>query len=74
MNADGSGAHDVTNHPANDFEPAWSPEGKKIAFASDRARKNHPDIYVMNVDGTHVVRVTRHLGKGAFAPSWQPKP
>jgi Tol biopolymer transport system component len=73
MNADGSGARDLTNHPANEFAPAWSPDGRLIAFSSDRARKYHQDIYVMHADGTHVVRITRSLGQGAYQPSWQPK-
>jgi TolB protein len=26
----------VTNHPAGDFRPAWAPDGRSIAFSSDR--------------------------------------
>ena len=32
MNADGSGQTNLTNNPAFDFDPAWSPDGTKIAF------------------------------------------
>jgi len=34
--ADGSGAQNLTNHPAFDGWPAWSPDGTRIAFASNR--------------------------------------
>jgi TolB protein len=74
MNADGSDPRDLTNHPADDIAPAWSPDGRKIAFVSDRAKKDHGDLYVMNADGTHVVRVTRRLGRGVWGPSWQRLP
>ena len=36
VNADGSGQRNLTRHPANDFKPSWSPDGRRIAFASDR--------------------------------------
>ncbi len=35
MNADGSEQKNLTNSPGNDYNPSWSPDGKKIAFSSD---------------------------------------
>jgi hypothetical protein len=61
--------------PGNDFEPAWSPDGQKIAFASTRDVKDDSDpnveIYVMNADGTHPVRLTDDPATDD-QPSWQP--
>jgi Tol biopolymer transport system component len=79
VSVDGSDPRNLTNHPADDIQPAWSPDGRRIAFVSDRAMKAHADVYVMNADGSHVVRVTRHLGpnfgqRGAWNPRWQPLP
>src|SRR5216117_1720966 len=48
MNADGSGATRLTNNPAADGGPIWSPDGTKIAFISDR--DGNVEIYVMNAD------------------------
>jgi Tol biopolymer transport system component len=49
MNSDGSEQPRLTHNPARDFAPAWSPDGRKIAFAS--TRDGNPEIYVMNADG-----------------------
>jgi Tol biopolymer transport system component/formylglycine-generating enzyme required for sulfatase activity len=46
----------LTNNKANDWHPSWSPDGRKLAFTSDR--DGNLDIYVMNDDGTGVVRLT----------------
>ena len=40
----------LTNNAAFDIEPSWSPDGTKIAFASDR--DGNSEIYVMNADGS----------------------
>ena len=68
MNPDGTGITRLTNSPAFDSDGAWSPDGKRIAFASDRDRPGG-DIYVMNADGTNVVRLTSGPGSTG-APSW----
>jgi TolB protein len=66
-NSDGSAAVNLTNDPAFDGWPAWSPTGGKIAFASNRAG-NH-EIYIMNPDGTGVRKIADTKGR-ATAPKW----
>ena len=56
VNADGSNPVNLTNNPADDRSPTWSPDGRRIAFVSDRDG-NH-EIYVMNADGTGQTRLT----------------
>ncbi len=36
MDADGGNQENLTNHPVDDMEPAWSPDGTKIAFVTFR--------------------------------------
>jgi Tol biopolymer transport system component len=40
MNPDGSGQTNLTNNPASDSGPAWSPDGSRIAFHTDRDGNN----------------------------------
>lgn len=70
MQADGSDMVNLTNHPAWDGTPAWSPDGKRIAFTSDREGDN-PQIYVMNADGSDVVRLTVSHSMDMM-PAWSP--
>jgi Tol biopolymer transport system component len=70
MNADGTGQANVTNDPAFDAYAVWSPSGRRIAFASDRANPSgNLDIYVMNADGSNVTRLTT---RGGAYPAWSP--
>ena len=70
MDADGENQENLTNHPAHDAEPDWSPDGTKIAFVSDR-NGDRTQIYVMNADGKNVIRLTDGRGwKGD--PDWSP--
>ena len=55
MNSDGAAVRQLT-FTNNNFDPAVSPDGTKVAFAS--SRNNNTDVYVVNVDGTNLFRVT----------------
>ncbi|HEV8264040.1 MAG TPA: hypothetical protein VGQ06_03750 [Gemmatimonadales bacterium] len=69
MNADGSGVTRLTDNPAADVQPTWSPDGSRIAFVSTRDGTN--DIYAMKADGTGVTRLTTSsTAYGARAPAW----
>jgi Tol biopolymer transport system component len=65
----GTAILNLTNHPAEDYQPAWSPDGEKIAFASDR--DGDFDIYIMNADGSGVTQLTDDPAWDEH-PSWSP--
>jgi len=67
MNIDGTGRTRLTDHYGSVSGPAWSPDGSKIAFASDRSGQS--EVYVMNADGSGLVQVTT---TGGQAPAWSP--
>jgi len=68
MNADGSGVTRLTAHPGLDLTPAWSPDGSRIAFASNRTGSFQ--IHAMNADGTAVRQLT---SQGQHTdPAWSP--
>lgn len=60
----------LTNHFANDYMPDWSPDGRQIAFTSDRD-DSPGDIFVMDSDGASQRNLTRHPARD-LDPSWAP--
>jgi Tol biopolymer transport system component len=54
----GTTATQLTNDPARDIMPVFSPDGSKIAFASDRA--GNWDLYLMDVNGGQAQQVTNN--------------
>ncbi len=70
MNDDGTEQVQLTDHEANDNDPVWSPDGRKIAFSSDRDDAVH--VYVMNADGSNVHRLTNSTDIHEVNPAWSP--
>jgi Tol biopolymer transport system component len=63
-NADGSNVTRLTNDPAVDGDPAWSPDGTRIAFI------RVGNLFIMNADGSNVVQKT--FTNDAGNPAWSP--
>jgi TolB protein len=55
--------------PAKDRYPAWSPDGKRLAFSSDR--NGRPDIWITDLKGLDTVQLTQDPAS-ATSPAWSP--
>jgi Tol biopolymer transport system component len=51
--------------------PDWSPDCSMVAFQSNRADEDNPDIFVMTADGSRVRRITTHRASDE-SPAWSP--
>ena len=77
MNADGTGVVRLTDNSVYDWPTAWSPDGTRILFVRDPDGGGHGfgnddlEIYVMNADGTGVVRLTDN-SVGDWPAAWSP--
>ena len=69
MDSDGSNQVRITDNPARDYDPAWSPDGKMIAFVSNR-NKGRNQIWVIDADGANPIRLTD--GVWDQNPDWSP--
>jgi Tol biopolymer transport system component len=70
MNADGSDQRALTSGREENTQPAWSPNGRRIAYTSVGERGNM-EIYVMDADGSNKRRLTDHA-RPDDAPAWSP--
>ena len=74
MNADGSGQTRITNtpNPVQNVDPAWSPDGKQIAFFTDRDNLGiEEDLWIMNADGSSPRQLTFNTVVD-FSVDWAP--
>ncbi len=69
MRADGSGITDLTGTGHLSFDPAWSPEGSRLAFVSDHDDER-ASIWVLNADGSGLMQLTQ--GPAEREPAWSP--
>jgi len=69
VKADGTELTRLTDHPAADQRADYSPDGRRIAFQSNR--DGNVELYAMNADGSGVTRLTNSPGADA-APDWSP--
>jgi hypothetical protein len=69
MRADGSERQRLTEDESNNMAPVWSPDGRRIAFVSDR--DGNREIYVMSASGSNPQNLTRHDAED-WTPAWSP--
>lgn len=69
MNADGTNLTQLTDNSSANEGATWSPDGLKIAFASDRTGST--EIYAMNADGANQTQITNKGGQNLY-PQWSP--
>jgi tricorn protease len=67
--AAGGTARQLTTHAADEAEPRWSPDGKEIAFTSDR--RSGRQVWIMPAEGGHPEQVTFHTS-GFSLQDWYP--
>lgn len=72
MNMDGLTIKQLTTIPGSDFDPAWSPDGKRIAFTS--LRDGNKQIYFVDVESLVVSRMTKpDVNIENSQPTWSPQ-
>jgi TolB protein len=68
MNANGSGEKRLFKDEG--WSPAWSPDGKSIAFVGDESGDD--EIYAVGADGAGMTQLTDNTGIADDSPTWSP--
>ena len=61
----------LTTHPAMDWDPAWSPDGREIAFHSNRDGGIY-SLFRRSASGGGVDELLHRPARGLYAPDWSP--
>ena len=67
-NQDGSAQHEI----ATGGQPAWSADGKRIAYVANPTGSTTGELMVMNADGSNQRPIDTDLGPNVTTPSWSP--
>jgi eukaryotic-like serine/threonine-protein kinase len=70
LSRDGSNERFLVEDKFNDRNPHWSPDGKRLAFQTDRTGKYQ--IWTINADGSEATQITFSEKIGASNPVWSP--
>ena len=70
MDADGQGVIRITDHPANDHDPVWMPDGQSLIFSSERDSRG--DLYRVWLADRRVERLTQNFVGRAIMPAVSP--
>ena len=70
VKTDGTGLRQLTDDVHEDRVPRWSPDGKRIAFMSNRT--GNWQVWTVRPDGSGLEQLTEAPGAGALIPTWSP--
>jgi Tol biopolymer transport system component len=63
MDSDGGGAHAVLDTSVDEYQPAFSADGKRLFFVRDAGGEGYGNIYSVGIDGTGLKRLTPKHGE-----------
>ncbi|MGE5278280.1 MAG: protein kinase domain-containing protein [Acidobacteriota bacterium] len=70
VHSDGTGLRRMTDDPYRDRGPRFSPDGKRIAFYSNRSGRY--EVWAINLDGSGLTPITKNAVHGPWFPNWSP--
>jgi dipeptidyl aminopeptidase/acylaminoacyl peptidase len=71
VDVEGGDPRPFTRGPRLDTAPRWSPDGRWLAFVSEREKRSQGQLHVMPADGGEALRLT-DLKPGVTSPTWSP--